>query len=161
VVLDQFTGRLVGFGVHASNVDGVALCRMFNRVISGKKPTSYLSFDHDALFEYQRWQLNLRILEIEPVKTVPFTPISHPFVERLIGTVRREFLDYTLFWNTVDLQRKLESFQDYYNRSRFHAWLDGDTPAQVNGQSRTNAADLEHYCWQTHCGGVVQLPVEA
>ena len=36
---------------------------------------------------------NLRILEIDELKTVPYVPCSHPFVERLIGTIRREFLD--------------------------------------------------------------------
>jgi hypothetical protein len=42
---------------------------------------------------------NLRILEIDEIKTVPHVPLSHPFVERLIGTIRREFLDHVLFWN--------------------------------------------------------------
>ena len=78
VVMDQFTRRLIGFGVHAGDVDGVALCRMFNRIITGKKPPRYLSSDHDPLFEYRRWQANLRILEIEPVKTVPYTPDITP-----------------------------------------------------------------------------------
>ncbi len=36
VVMDQFTRRIIGFGVHAGDVDGVALCRMFNRAIPGK-----------------------------------------------------------------------------------------------------------------------------
>ena len=61
LVMDQFTRRLIGFGVHAGDVDGIALCRMFNRIISGKKPPHYLSSDHDPLFEYHRWQANLRI----------------------------------------------------------------------------------------------------
>src|SRR5208282_931218 len=39
----------------------------------------------------------------------------HPFVERLIGTIRREFLDCAFFWNAVDLARKLHEFSDYYN----------------------------------------------
>jgi len=38
------------------------------------------------------------------------TAWSHPFVERLIGTIRREFLDQTLFWNAVDLEKKLGMF---------------------------------------------------
>jgi putative transposase len=161
VVMDQFTRRLIGFGVHAGDVDGIALCRMFNQVIAGKEPPRYLSSDHDPLFEYHRWQANLRILEIDPIKTVPYTPISHPFVERLIGTIRREFLDKTLFWNAVDLQRKLEAFQIYYNHNRFHASLEGNTPAQVSGEPNIRQANLESYLWQTHCRGLVQLPMAA
>ncbi len=34
VVMDQFTRRVIGFGVHAGDVDGMALCRMFNKAIS-------------------------------------------------------------------------------------------------------------------------------
>ncbi len=134
---------------------------MFNRIISGKKPPRHLSSDHDPLFEHYRWQANLRILEIEPIRTVPYTPISHPFVERLIGTIRHEFLDQTLFWNVVDLERKLEAFQDYYNHSRFHASLEGDTPAQVGGEPITTNTDLECYRWQVNCRGLVQLPMAA
>ena len=42
-------------------------------------------------------------------------PLSHPFVERLIGTIRREYLDRVLFWTTADLEAKLIDFQHYYN----------------------------------------------
>jgi putative transposase len=54
----------------------------------------------EALIEW--WTANLRILEIDEVKTVPHVPLSHPFVERLIGTMQREFLDHVLFWNARD-----------------------------------------------------------
>ncbi|KTD20218.1 Uncharacterised protein [Legionella israelensis] len=80
---------------------GIYVCFMFNQVISGKSPPKYLSSDSDPLFTFYRWQANLRILEIEEIKTVPYVPISHPFVERLIGTCRREFLDKILFWNNM------------------------------------------------------------
>ena len=111
VVMDQFTRRIIGFAAHAGDVDGVALCRMFNHIIAGRTPPRYLSSDHDPLFEYHRWQANLRIVDIEEIKTVPYAPVSHPFVERLIGTTRREYLDHILFWNVVDLERKLLEFQ--------------------------------------------------
>ncbi|MFZ0470634.1 MAG: transposase, partial [Thiogranum sp.] len=97
-----------------------------------KEPPRHPSSDQDPLFEYHRWQANLRILEIEPIKSVPYTPISHPFVERLIGTVRRELLDQTLFWNASDLEKKLEAFRIFYNHSRVHAALEGHTPAQFS-----------------------------
>jgi hypothetical protein len=39
----------------------------------------------------------LRVLEIEEIKSVPSAPVSHPFVERLIGTIRREYVDRYFF----------------------------------------------------------------
>ena len=117
VVMDQCTRRIVGFGVHRGAVDGVGLCRMFNRATRGHTPPKYLSSDHDRLFQFHRWQANLRILDVEEIKTVPYAPLSHPFVERLIGTIRRECLDRTLFWTAADLEMKLFEFQRYYNES--------------------------------------------
>ena len=134
VVMDQFTRRLIGIGVNAGDVDGIALCRMFNKAISGMGIPTHLSTDHDPRFEYHRWQANLRILDVEEIKTVPHTPVSHPFVERLIGTLRREFLDHVIFWNACDLEQKLEEFRDYYDYHRVHASLGGDTRAEISGK---------------------------
>jgi hypothetical protein len=82
---------------------------MFNKIISNKNLPIYLSSDHDPLFNYQRWRANLRVLDIEEIKSVPYAPMSHPFIERLIGTIRRELLDQIFFWNQSDLQAKLNS----------------------------------------------------
>ena len=64
VVMDQFTRRIIGFGVHRGIVDGVALCRMFNQAIRGCSQPKYLSSDHDPLYRFHQWQANLRILEV-------------------------------------------------------------------------------------------------
>jgi hypothetical protein len=97
--MDQFTRRIIGFGVHSGIMDGVALCWMFHRAIRGQSLPKYLSSDHDPLYQFHQWKANLRVLEVMEIKTIPYMPLSHPFVERLIGTVRREYLDRTLFWN--------------------------------------------------------------
>jgi len=160
VVMDQFTRRIIGFGVHAGAVDGMALCRMFNCAIGGHPVVpKHLSSDHDPLFLFERWRANLRILEMVEIKTVPYVPLSHPFVERLIGTVRREFLDRTLFWTTADLENKLLEFQNYFNRHRAHASLKGQTPDQYS--SGRPLADLHSYRWQSHCCGLSQTPAAA
>lgn len=161
VVMDQYTRRIVGFGIHAGYVDGTALCCMFNKIISHKKRPQHLSSDNDPLFHYQRWQANLRILDIEEIKTVPYVPISHPFVERLIGTIRREFLDHTLFWNTYDLEEKLQAFQNYYNEYRVHTSLNGESPADTDQRTTKPKADLYNHHWQSHCRGLYQLPAAA
>ena len=75
--MDQYTRRIIGFGVHAGTVDGVALCRMFNRAIRGQRwLPKYLSSDHDPLYKFHQWQANLRILEVTEIKTVPYVPQS-------------------------------------------------------------------------------------
>ena len=128
VVMDQFTRRLVGTGVHCGAVTGADVCRMFNTAVHGQGVPRHLSTDHDPVFDAHRWAANLRIVEIDELKTVPAVPRSHPCVERLIGTMRRAFLDHLLFWNARDLERKLAEFQAYYNAARSHASLDGRTP---------------------------------
>src|SRR3989441_1355842 len=51
VVMDQFTRRLVGVGVHRAAITGVDVCRMFNAAIHGQDASRNLSTDHDPLFE--------------------------------------------------------------------------------------------------------------
>ncbi len=159
--MDQFTRRIIGFGVHRGDVDGVALCCMFNKAISGMGIPKHLSSDNDPLFLYHQWQANLRILDVDEIKTVPHIPWSHPFVERLIGSLRRELLDQVFFWNAVDLDRKLEAFRYYFNDHRVHSSLDGLTPEEASGHATEKRADLNHFTWQNHCRDLYELPIAA
>src|SRR5467141_685354 len=76
VVMDVFTRRIIGFGVEPAYIDGVSVCRMFNHAIAGQPPPQHLSTDHDPLFRFHRWLANLRVLQIEEVKSVPYAPVS-------------------------------------------------------------------------------------
>ena len=161
VVMDQFTRRIIGFGVQAESVDGPSLCRMFNHAICGAGSPKYVSSDKDPLFRFHRWKANHRILEVTEVKSVPHLPVSHPFVERLIGTIRREYLDLVPFWNARDLESKLISFKDFYNDQRCHYALDGDTPSEITGKLRPKVVDLHSYRWRSQCRGLYHLPAAA
>jgi putative transposase len=161
LVMDVFTRRLIGFGVAPAPIDGVRVCRMFNHAVASQPLPTYLSTDHDPLFRFHRWLANLRVLEVEEFKSVPYAPVSHPFVERLIGTVRREVLDQMLFWNAFDLMRKPEMFRRYYNEQRVHRSLGGTTPAQRVGTYAPAPAKLDHYGWRHYCHGLFQIPVAA
>lgn len=90
---------------------------------------------------------------------MPYVPLSHPFVERLIGTIRRECLDLTLFWTRQDLESKLRDFQDYYNHHRTHSARAGCTPQEPS--ATTAPASLRVYRWRRHCGGLYQTPIAA
>lgn len=159
VVMDQFSRRIVGFGVHRSIVDGAALCRMFQRAMRGHGIPKYLSSDHDPLYRFHQWQANLRVLDVTEIKTAPYVPLSHPFVERLIGTIRREFLDRTPFWTAADLEAKLVDFQHYYNAHRTHGGLGGRLPQP--GATRCTPINLRSYRWQKHCRGLYATPIAA
>ena len=111
IVMDQYTRRIIGFGIQAGVVNGMALCRMFQEAIRDAGVPKYLSSDHDPLYRFHQWQANLRILDVTEIKTVPYVPLSHPFIERLIGTIRRECLDRLLFWTGADLEEKLTAFK--------------------------------------------------
>jgi hypothetical protein len=131
---------------------------MFHRAIHGHALPKYLSSDNDPLYRFHQWQANLRILGVTEIKTVPYVPLSHPFIERLIGTIRREYLDQTLFWTTADLEAKLIDFQQYYNGLRTHAGLSGTLP-DPNGFAAP--LDFGSYRWQKHCRGLYQIPIAA
>lgn len=159
VIIDQWSRRIVGFSVNRGDVDGMTVCKMFNQAISGADPPKTLSTDNDPLFNSHRWQANLRILNIEEIKSIPYAPMSHPFIERVIGTIRREYLDHVPFWNSIDLERKLNEFKNYYNNHRTHASLSGQSPAKFSRLAKQTFANINDYGWQHHCRGLFQTPI--
>lgn len=54
----------------------MSLCCLFNKIIANRKLPIYLSSDHNALFTFHRCQANLRVLNIEEIKTIPGVPMS-------------------------------------------------------------------------------------
>jgi transposase InsO family protein len=162
VIMDQFTRKIIGFSVHCGPVDGLALCCMFNKIVGnqGFLPKR-LSFDHDPLFRYSGWKRTLRIYEVLPIRTVVECAVSHPFIERLIKTVRDDYLNYVSFWNARDLEKKLKGFLHYYNHFRVHFAHNGKTPGMKAGESVIPRIDLRKYNWKSHCRGLYCLPIAA
>ena len=160
VVMDQFTRRIVGFGARCGNVDGSSIVPDVPTRDPAAPLTEISEHRQRSLYRFHQWQANPRVLEVTEIKTVPGVPLSHPFVERLIGTLRRECLDRTLFWTTADLEGKLLDFQNYYNGYRAHAGLQGRLPEP--GIARpASPIDFGSYRWQKHCRGLYQTPIAA
>jgi transposase InsO family protein len=67
-------------------------------------------------------------LGIHEVLTAPRSPWQNAYVERLIGSVRRECLDHVIVLNESGLRRILRSYFDYYEHSRTHLSLEKDAP---------------------------------
>ena len=67
-------------------------------------------------------------MEIDEVLTAPRSPWQNPYVERLIGSIRRECLDHVIVWNERALRRHLTNYISYYHGWRTHLSLEKDTP---------------------------------
>ena len=71
----------------------------------------------------------------------------------LAGTLRREYLDHTLFWTPVDLENKLLDFRTYFNNHRTHNSLEVRTPDTPLSRP---VANLHSFRWQPHCRALYQ-----
>lgn len=80
LAVDIHTRRIVGFAAHAGDVNGSIACRLLNQILGGRSPPARISTDHDPIFKHHRWQATLRVLDIDEVKTVPYTPQSQDYV---------------------------------------------------------------------------------
>lgn len=161
VVMDHYSRRIIGFAIQPIAVDGPSVCRMFNQIISENNLPKRLSLDNAPIFQFKQWKANLRILEIEPIRTIPYVPVSHPFIERLIGTIRREYLNHLLFWNSRDLQNKLDSFQAYYNKHRTHLGINGELPSGKASGVKPPTVSITEFSWNSHCNGHFKMPKAA
>src|SRR6266699_1911328 len=88
---------------------------------------AYLLRDRDQVYGEQ-FRHRVKGMRIEEVLTAPHSPWQNPFVERLIGSVRRECLDHVVVLSERHLCRILTRYFAYYHRSRTHLSLDKDAP---------------------------------
>ena len=78
----------------------------------------------------------LKNMGINEVVTAPRSPWQNPFVERLIGSIRRDCLDHVIVLNESHLSRILSFYFDYYHYDRTHYGLGKDTPFERSVQHR-------------------------
>ena len=87
----------------------------------------YLLRDRDAIFG-QDFRKQLPDMGIEEVLSTLRSPWQRAYLERVIGSIRRECLDQVIVFNEGSLRRILASYFDYYHRSRTHLSLGKDSP---------------------------------
>jgi len=117
----------------------------------GEQPR-YVFRDNDRIYGYGV-QIFLTACDIEEVRISYRSPWQNPFVERFIGTLRRELLDHLIVLNQRHLDRLLKEFVDeYYYVARPHQGLAGDTPmGSDTPASIEESADLISF---PVCGGL-------
>ena len=87
----------------------------------------HLLRDRDASYGFD-FRGRVEPMGITEVITAPRSPWQNAYVERVIGSIRRECLDHLLIFNERHLRRVLYSYVDYYQRTRTHLSLDKDCP---------------------------------
>ncbi len=90
-------------------------------------PPRYLLRDRDGIYgaDFVR---RVEGLGWEQKLTAPRSPWQNPLVERLIGSIRREYLDHIIVFNENHLRRILTDYLSYYHRHRTHRSLEQDCP---------------------------------
>ena len=87
----------------------------------------YLLRDRDSIYG-QAFSDAVESLGIREVLSSPQSPWQNPYVERFIGSIRRECLDHVIIINRDGLHRILKDYFEYYERSRTHLSLEKDAP---------------------------------
>jgi putative transposase len=87
----------------------------------------YLLRDRDRIFG-RDFVEQVKAMGIKQVLSAPRSPWQRAYIERVIGTIRRECLDHVIVFNETRLRCHLQEFRSYYHRSRTHLGLQKDTP---------------------------------
>src|SRR4051812_2284288 len=109
----------------------------------------FLLRDRDRIFGNE-FVDQVKAMGIQQVLSAPRSHWQRAYIERVIGTIRRECLDHVIVFNEQSLRRHLRSFIDYYHRSRTHLALQKDTPEARSVQ----AAELGRIIAIPEAGGL-------
>jgi putative transposase len=126
IVLNHDRRRIVRFDVTRNPTAGW-LARQITEAFPWDTAPRYLLRDRDSSYG-QDFRKQVDAMGITEVVSAARSPWQNAYVERVIGSIRRECLDYILIFNERHLRRVLSSYADYYHRSRTHLSLDKDCP---------------------------------
>lgn len=87
----------------------------------------YLLRDRDRIYG-SHFTSRVAAMGIEQVRTAKRSPWQNPYVERVIGSIRRECLDHVIVFDERHLRKVLREYVDYYHHGRTHLGLDKDCP---------------------------------
>jgi transposase InsO family protein len=126
VVLSNARRRIIHFNVTESPTAAWTGQQMVEAFPWDSAPR-YMIRDRDKKFgdEFNR---RVSALDMNQVLIAARSPWQNPYVERLIGSIRRDCLDHTIIFSERHLKRMLEEYIRYYNEDRTHLGLEKDCP---------------------------------
>jgi transposase InsO family protein len=126
LVLAHDRHRVLHFNV-PSNPTAEWTAQQILEAFPWERSAKYLLRDRDKIYG-ETFQKRAHNMGFDEVLTAPRSPWQNPYVERLIGSIRRECLDHVIVLNERHLRRVVSKYLDYYHRSRTHLSLGMDCP---------------------------------
>jgi hypothetical protein len=126
IVLSHDRRRVLHFNV-VESPSAVWTAQQLREAFAFTSPPKYLLRDRDRIYGLE-FRCRVEALGLEELRIAPCSPWQSPYVERLIGSVRRECLDHVIVLNQAHLHRLLKAYFAYYHRSRTHLGLAKDAP---------------------------------
>jgi putative transposase len=126
LILVHHRRKVVHFNV-TRNPTSAWLSRQMTEAFPWDTAPRFLVRDRDACYGVE-FTKRVDAMGITEVMTAPHSPWQNAYAERVIGSIRRECLDYIVVFNERHLRRVLSSYVDYYQRTRTHLSLDKDCP---------------------------------
>src|SRR5205823_4803372 len=94
----------------------------------------YLLRDRDRIYGFE-FRKRLEVMGIQQVLSAPRSPWQRAYIERVIGSIRRECLDHVIAFDEESLRHTLRAYVRYYHASRLHLSLEKDSPDSRTVQS--------------------------
>src|SRR5215813_9231235 len=133
IVIQHDRRRLVHFNVTA-HPTAEWTARQILEAFPFETAPKYLLRDRDGVYG-EAFRQQLAVMNINEVLSAPRSPWQRAYVERVIGSIRRECLDHVIVLDEESLRRTLRSYFSYYHRSRLHLSFDKDSPDSRSVQS--------------------------
>lgn len=116
--------KVVHFNI-TRNPTAAWLSRQVTEAFPRDTAPQFLLCDRDASYG-SPFSERVEAMGIAEVITAPRSPWQNAYTERVIGSIRRECLDYVIVFNERHLRRVLSSYMDYYHGTRTHLSLNKD-----------------------------------
>ena len=141
LVLAHDRRRVLHFNV-TSNPTAKWTAQQIVEAFPWEPPPKYLLRDRDKIYG-AAFQNRVRNMGFEEILSAPRSPWQNPYVERLIGSIRREVLDHVIVLNERHLRRVVGKYLDYYHRSRTHLSLKMDCPEHRDPHPKDHGRVIE------------------
>ena len=103
-------------------------------VVNKSKCPHLLTLNSDRIFGHE-FVKQVKAMGIEEVLSAPHSPWQRAYIERVIGSIRRECLDHLIVFNKRSLVRHLQAYAEYFQRTRTHLALQKDCPEPRRAQT--------------------------